>query len=80
MINRMTSIKNSENIDDDVFWLFRVSFMYFSLIGCATVWIVGWPISLLTNRSEIVDEKLLAPFLRTKPINEQNVIYTNNKL
>lgn len=53
-------------MDEDDFWLFRVSFMYYSLIGCATVWIVSLPISLLTKSDEVVDEKLLAPFLRAK--------------
>lgn len=56
-------------IEDEVFWLFRISIMYYTLIGCATVWIVSYPISLLTQTdNEIVDENLLAPFLRRKNI------------
>lgn len=50
--------------DEEIFWLFRISYMYYTLIGCATVWIVGLPISLLTKPNLNFDEDLLAPFMR----------------
>lgn len=40
--------------------------MYYALIGCATVWIVSYPISLMTDPVEIEDENVLAPFMRRK--------------
>lgn len=52
--------------DEQLFWLFKVSFMYFTMIGCLTVWIVAYPISLLTQSGPEVDDSLLAPFLRRK--------------
>lgn len=41
--------------------------MYYTMIGCITVWIFSYPISLLTstaNDDETFDENLLAPFMR----------------
>lgn len=52
--------------NEEVFWLFRISFMYLSMIGCLTVFMVSYPISLLTQANEVIDETLLAPFLRMK--------------
>lgn len=40
--------------------------MYYALIGCATVWIVSYPISLMTDPEEIENENVLAPFMRRK--------------
>lgn len=66
--------------DDDTFWLFKISFMYYALIGCATVWIVGLPISLIWKTDQVVDEKLLAPFLRQKQNSSVSVKYTSSWL
>lgn len=49
---------------DDTFWLFRISYLYYTMIGCVTVWIVSYPVSLWTEPNEIEDENLLAPFMR----------------
>lgn len=41
--------------------------MYYVLIGCVTVWIVSYPVSLLTPATtpeKEFDENLLAPFMR----------------
>lgn len=56
--------------EDETFWLFRISFMYYTLIGCATVWIVSYSISLLTEQNEILDENVLAPFMRKQNIDD----------
>lgn len=53
------------------FWLFRISFMYYSFIGLMVVIIVGYPISLLTSDDSIVDERLLTPFMRSKEYKEK---------
>lgn len=40
--------------------------MYYALIGCAAVWIVSYPVSLMTDPEELKDENVLAPFMRRK--------------
>lgn len=61
--------------DEDVFVLFRISFMYYALIGCLVVWIVAYPISLMTEAEPLLDENLLAPFMRRKPqVNENELV------
>lgn len=79
MLSSLIANTASELAEDDTFWLFRISFMYYSLIGCATVWIIGLPVSLFTRKEhEIVDEHLLAPFLRmqSKQKTEMTMSYT----
>ena len=56
---------------DEEFWLFRISFMYFSLIGFILVIAVGYPVSLITADDSVLDERLLAPFLRSKEYKEK---------
>ncbi|KAJ6647887.1 Sodium-coupled monocarboxylate transporter 2 [Pseudolycoriella hygida] len=52
---------------DEDFWLFRISFMYFSFIGLIVVIVIGYPISLVTyDDGSILDERLLTPFMRSK--------------
>lgn len=53
------------------FWLFRISFMYFSFIGFIVVFLVGYPVSLMTSDNSIVDERLLTPFMRSKEYNDK---------
>lgn len=57
---------------DEGFWLFRISFMYFSFIGLLVVMIVGYPVSLITcDDNSILDERLLTPFMRSKEYREK---------
>lgn len=56
---------------DEVPALFRISFMYYTLIGVFIVFIVGYPISLLTGGNVITDERLLTPFVRSKNYQEK---------
>lgn len=67
-----TEINDTE---DDVPWVFRISFMYYSMIGCILVYIVGYPVSLLTGGNKVKDQRLLATFIRKKSSNKlpQNV-------
>lgn len=51
---------------EEVFWAFRISFMYFSFIGLIIVFVVGYPVSLMTSNDSILDERLLTPFMRSK--------------
>ncbi|GAB0097880.1 integral component of membrane [Sergentomyia squamirostris] len=57
---------------DDLPWIFRISFMYYGTIGFAIVYLVGWPVSLLTGGNTITDQRLLAPFLRRRNQGEPN--------
>ncbi|XP_055709051.1 sodium-coupled monocarboxylate transporter 1-like [Phlebotomus papatasi] len=67
-----TEINDTE---DDVPWIFRISFMYYSTIGCVLVYLIGYPVSLLTGGINVKDQRLLAPFIRKKASNKlpQNV-------
>ncbi|KAJ6639769.1 Sodium-coupled monocarboxylate transporter 2 [Pseudolycoriella hygida] len=48
----------------EAFWLFRISFMYYAFIGFALVFIVGYPISLMTGKGKHIDDVLLLPYKR----------------
>ncbi|XP_059619264.1 sodium-coupled monocarboxylate transporter 2-like [Phlebotomus argentipes] len=50
--------------EEDLPWIFRISFMYFATIGFFIVYIVGIPVSLLTKHREVKDQRLFAPFMR----------------
>lgn len=59
----------SPNHHDDVHWLFRISFMYYSLISISIFATVSLVVSYLTrdpnDRSyEDMDQRLFAPFMR----------------
>lgn len=48
-------------------WPFRISFMYYSLLGTIIVYVVGIPVSYMTSKEEDLcdlDERLLTPMLR----------------
>lgn len=47
-------------------WVFRISFMYYALIGLTILFVVGYPVSLLTGGTQNLDEILLTPCMRSK--------------
>lgn len=63
----------------DIPYIFRLNYMYYSLIGGLLVAIIGYPISIFTGEEEILDEKLLAPFLRDSYVKnrKQNLMKKN---
>uniref|UniRef100_A0A1B0DNN0 Sodium-dependent multivitamin transporter n=1 Tax=Phlebotomus papatasi TaxID=29031 RepID=A0A1B0DNN0_PHLPP len=61
-----TGINDTEN---DLPLIFRISFMYYSTIGCILVYLVGYPVSLLTGGNKVKDQRLLAHFRRKKTSN-----------
>ncbi|GAB0091924.1 integral component of membrane [Sergentomyia squamirostris] len=65
--NSSISESENKNSSEDSFWLFRISFVYYGLIGLSVNLMVSYLASLLTGGNVIIDERLLAPFLR-KPI------------
>ncbi|GAB0091925.1 hypothetical protein DMENIID0001_068400 [Sergentomyia squamirostris] len=62
--NSSISESENKNSSEDVFWLFRISFVYYGLIGLCVNLLVSYLASLLTGGNVIKDERLLAPFLR----------------
>uniref|UniRef100_A0A1B0DBD6 Sodium/solute symporter n=1 Tax=Phlebotomus papatasi TaxID=29031 RepID=A0A1B0DBD6_PHLPP len=62
--NVTSIILNEHHDNSSVPWIFRIGFMYYSVIGMLIVFIVGYPVSLLTGGHDDIDERLLAPFLR----------------
>ncbi|XP_059617566.1 sodium-coupled monocarboxylate transporter 2-like [Phlebotomus argentipes] len=62
--NTTSIILNEHHDNSNVPWIFRIGFMYYSVIGAMIVFIVGYPVSILTGGHDDIDERLLAPFLR----------------
>lgn len=58
------SMLSSNETSEKPFWLFRISFMYYSFIGFVLVFIIGYPVSLITGKAKQFDEILLLPFKR----------------
>uniref|UniRef100_A0A1B0CT26 Putative sodium/solute symporter n=1 Tax=Lutzomyia longipalpis TaxID=7200 RepID=A0A1B0CT26_LUTLO len=63
--NTTSIILNEHHDNSSVPWIFRIGFMYYSVIGALLVFVVGYPVSLLTGGHDDIDERLLAPFLRS---------------
>lgn len=60
-------IINEDHDNSNVFWPFRISFMYYSLLGTVIVYLVGVPVSYLTSTEEDLcqlDDRLLTPMMR----------------
>lgn len=58
---------NSQDTEcEDVFWLFKIPFVYYSLIGLVINLLTSYIVSLLTGGNTVEDQRLLAPFLRNK--------------
>ncbi|GAB0098634.1 hypothetical protein DMENIID0001_143970 [Sergentomyia squamirostris] len=53
-------------VDDDLVWIFKISFMFYSTVGFFLVYLIGYPISIITGGNVIKDNRLLAPFMRNK--------------
>lgn len=56
---------------EEIFWAFRISVMYYSLIGLIVVFLVGYPVSLITSDDSVLDERLLTPFMRSEEYKEK---------
>ncbi|KAG5675068.1 hypothetical protein PVAND_005005 [Polypedilum vanderplanki] len=68
------------NTTQDVFIIFKLSFMYYILLGTIILFLVAIPVSHLTGKCEPFDEKLLTPILRRNIKNtpESNGVNNNN--
>lgn len=67
--NSTVHIYNKGFDNSEVHWLFRLGFMYYSLIGTLVVFLVGYPVSLMTGGCPELDERLLAPLPRKLYLN-----------
>lgn len=61
---------------DSVHWLFKISFMYYSVISVAIFFLVAFPVSIFTSRADDkryqeMDQRLFAPFIRDKALLRQ---------
>jgi Na+/proline symporter len=59
----LTSVP-SDDVHDDIPLIFRLSFMYYTLLGVIVHFSVGYTVSILTGGGRISDQRLLAPVLR----------------
>lgn len=57
---------NDELTDDDNPFIFRLSFMYYTLLGTLLLIGIAYIVSWFTGGCEPFDERLLAPFMRSK--------------
>lgn len=77
-----THIINEDHDNSQVFWPFRISFMYYSLLGAIIMYVVGLPVSYLTSTEEdlsYLDERLLSPMMRNN-LRRRKERLTENKL
>lgn len=60
------------NNSNEVFWLFRISFYYYSVIGLVTMMIVSYIVSLITGgNTNYVDESLMVSWFRSQNYKKQ---------
>lgn len=70
-VNTTTYVVDGDADISDVPYIFRINYMYYSVLGLIVMVLVGYPISILTGGTENLDEKLLAPFLRKKYVQDR---------
>lgn len=64
--------KTVKNPAENVFWLFRISFMLYSVIGFIVAMVVGQVVSWLTGgSSQPIDENLLIPFFQSNEFKQR---------
>ncbi|GAB0099580.1 hypothetical protein DMENIID0001_154640 [Sergentomyia squamirostris] len=67
VVHQLTSTMTSRSFEvdeDDVFWLFRLSFVYYAFVGTIIGFGVGYLTSILTGGQHIKNQNLLATFVR----------------
>lgn len=60
------SVKNEQISAENIPIIFKLSFMYYILLGTIALFIIALPVSYLTGKCEEFDERLLAPICRSK--------------
>lgn len=64
--NVTSSATDSIKTVDDNPMIFKLSFMYYTLLGSVLLIVIAYIVSFFTGGSEPFDERLLAPFMRSK--------------
>jgi hypothetical protein len=54
------------SVVEDIPLIFRLSFMYYALLGTIILFLIALPVSWATGGCEPFDERLLTPLLRSK--------------
>lgn len=68
----MAHTNSSKNPSEKVFWLFRISFLLYSVVGFLVATVVGQVVSWLTNgAAQQIDENLLIPFFQSKEFKQR---------
>ncbi|XP_058818709.1 sodium-coupled monocarboxylate transporter 1-like [Topomyia yanbarensis] len=65
-LDNSTVTNNSPSPSEDLPYIFRISFMYYSLIGLIIFLVVAYSVSICTGGGKVVDQRLLTPFVRCK--------------
>ncbi|GAB0087058.1 Sodium/solute symporter [Sergentomyia squamirostris] len=58
---------------EDVYWIFRLNYMFYALVGFIVVLAVGYPVSLLTDGGRVEDENLLTNCVRASSIRKPSL-------
>lgn len=66
------SVNATLNSIENTPFIFRLSFMYYALLGTIILFVVALPVSWATGGCEPFDERLLTPLLRSKLWKEKN--------
>lgn len=74
MTEPLVTMSNQSDSIEDIPLIFRLSFMYYALLGTIILFVVALPVSWATGGCEPFDERLLTPFLRSKLWKEKNEI------
>ncbi|XP_055642806.1 sodium-coupled monocarboxylate transporter 1-like [Toxorhynchites rutilus septentrionalis] len=65
LLHNVTLVTSApDTVLDDVPQIFKISFMYYSLLGVVIYFVVAYIVSVMTGGGEINDQRLLAPFMR----------------
>ncbi|XP_055642492.1 sodium-coupled monocarboxylate transporter 1-like [Toxorhynchites rutilus septentrionalis] len=61
-----TAHQNNSQAEEKLPFIFRISFMYYSLLGLLIFLAVAYPVSVLTGGNKVLDQRLLTPFARSR--------------
>lgn len=68
----MTSNTHPLVEQDEILWVFRISFWYYGLLGFVITFVVSYVVSLLTGGyDDELDESLLSPMFRSQRYKDQ---------
>lgn len=59
-------VEDDKTVDDDIPMIFKLSFMYYTLLGSILLVLIAYFVSWLTGGCPPFDEKLLVTFMRSK--------------